>query len=416
MINKGWVGGRCRGCGWFCGVLGRRRGDGDAVTTPHVRRRAPSGSAASGRRRRQRRRRRPTRRTRWCPRPRGAHLRRRTSLRGVLRRPVQQGVDDAGPRGDPAVRHGALQELRGLRADRRRTCSATSNTLIGDVVTHPGRNVAAGVDAERFLVRVLNVQEARTIVDSAGRTAWTIKREPNEQEFEVVWQPVAGIVNEVRYVAGEASRDCPSSLVSAAAGSLSRHCVWCGHPQLQQPHLAAAFTCSTAGGVAVEARMAGTDGVPGDRRGAHGRPESPTPSKRPTSESMVTPGCPANDPNRGVETFDMACAYMTTYCSSSRAARSGWCGRGGGRLTRTGKPAGPWVRVGSGCRAPGEVAKAVRPGITQAMLRRAFARLEFAEPHHPRPARGQRHPGEPADLLPGALADDAATSPARSRP
>ena len=76
----------------------------------------------------------------------------------------------------------------------------------------------------------------------------------------------------------------------------------------------------------------------------------------------------------------MACPYMTDFCATN--------GLGDGWLTwiwrrpvnAAGHPTGPWQRAGFSCRVPAAVLAAVRPGLTQDVLRRAFARLAFARP------------------------------------
>ncbi|WP_426564301.1 hypothetical protein ACPPVT_00155 [Angustibacter sp. McL0619] len=102
--------------------------------------------------------------------------------------------------------------------------------------------------------------------------------------------------------------------------------------------------------------------------------------RRPTFESTVSPGCPGNDPNRGVGSYDMACAYMTNYCRA-RGLGDGWLTWIWRRPVNTaGHSTVPWQRAGFSCRVPAAVLASVRPGLTQDVLRRAFARLAFAKP------------------------------------
>ncbi len=102
--------------------------------------------------------------------------------------------------------------------------------------------------------------------------------------------------------------------------------------------------------------------------------------RRPARESTLTPGCPGNDPNRGSGSYDMACPYMTSYCAS-RGQRNGWLVWVWSRALRPDRtPNGPWARSGYSCSVPRDVLAAVRPGVTAAMIQRAFARLDFARP------------------------------------
>ncbi|GAA4345571.1 DUF6318 family protein [Angustibacter luteus] len=100
--------------------------------------------------------------------------------------------------------------IRPYAASRCKSCAAyaqTASELVrdhqrvdGDVVTIRASSWMPESTMRTALVRIVNVQEARKVLDATGRTAWTIKREPNEQEFEVGWDNGRWLINEVRYV------------------------------------------------------------------------------------------------------------------------------------------------------------------------------------------------------------------------
>lgn len=96
--------------------------------------------------------------------------------------------------------------------------------------------------------------------------------------------------------------------------------------------------------------------------------------KQGTVEHSTTPGCPLNDPNAGGP-YDVACSYMTSACIS-RGQPGAWL------VWVWSRPVGsqiPWVRSGSGCRSPQQV-QAAAPGVTRALVQRAFRQVRFAHP------------------------------------
>jgi hypothetical protein len=94
----------------------------------------------------------------------------------------------------------------------------------------------------------------------------------------------------------------------------------------------------------------------------------------PESEHSTTPGCPLNDPNLGNRTYDLSCAYMSSACQAR--GRDGWLVWVWSRRVGSGDR---WVKSGFACRSPQQV-QAATPGVTRAMVARAFARVRFAHP------------------------------------
>lgn len=101
---------------------------------------------------------------------------------------------------------------------------------------------------------------------------------------------------------------------------------------------------------------------------------------RPRSEVTVTPGCPGNDPAAGGP-YDVACVYLSRFCIDT--------GQAGGSLTwvwrrplaASGAPSGPWQRISYSCNLSRKAVEAVAgPGVTRAMIQRAFRELPFTRP------------------------------------
>ncbi len=135
-------------------------------------------------------------------------------------------------------------------------------------------------------------------------------------------------------------------------------------------------TCSRSGnGVEV----AGWDQSSRTRPGAGGRAGGAAAPAARTTESTRTPGCAGNDPNVG-GAYDQACAQMVTYCAT--VGRSGWLVWIWTRpLPAAGGSSPRWTWTAATCVAPAAAGVATRPAVTQAVIRRAFARLPFALPY-----------------------------------
>lgn len=91
-------------------------------------------------------------------------------------------------------------------------------------------------------------------------------------------------------------------------------------------------------------------------------------------DTTVTPGCPSNDPNVSGG-YDMACGYMTDFCATVGETGS-WLVWVWSRRVRSGER---WVKSGFACRSPQQV-QAASPGVSRALVARAFARVRFAHP------------------------------------
>lgn len=115
-------------------------------------------------------------------------------------------------------------------------------------------------------------------------------------------------------------------------------------------------------------------------RNAGARGSSSGKGRAPRVQNAVTPGCSANEPD-DANAYDMACTYMVSFCRDTGVG-TGWLVWQWQRpLDARGRPAGRWQRSGFTCVSPQAAADQVRrPGITQAMIRTAFARLPFAVP------------------------------------
>lgn len=89
----------------------------------------------------------------------------------------------------------------------------------------------------------------------------------------------------------------------------------------------------------------------------------------------ATPGCPGNDPNQPDRSYDVACSYMSTFCESV-GDRGSWL------VWVWSRPAGSkvrWVKSGFVCRSPQQV-QAATPGLSRALVQRAFRQVHFAHP------------------------------------
>ncbi len=83
-------------------------------------------------------------------------------------------------------------------------------------------------------------------------------------------------------------------------------------------------------------------------------------------------------PTEVSDPYDVACEYMTSACAVR--GLDGWLVWIWTRpLSTDGTPGGPWVKTGFACQAPSAV-MAAQPGVTRAMVQRAFRQLHFAHP------------------------------------
>ncbi len=103
----------------------------------------------------------------------------------------------------------------------------------------------------------------------------------------------------------------------------------------------------------------------------------PQPRTRTLVQTVVTPGCPGNNPNITGRPSDGACQHLVATCNDPGDVPGSiiWIWQ------RPANGDGPWQHVGSRCAHDGaDTPPPAAPVITPAMVQRAFRDLPFAQP------------------------------------